>query len=263
MAAAAMRLKRRNVLITGSASGIGRQMALAFATEGACVGVADLDVDGAEAVAREIRERGQDAIPIAMDVMQEEQVRSGTDAFVARAGSLDTAIANAGIQMLGTVAEIPFGHWKRLLAVHLDGSFLLAQSALRHMIPRGRGNLIFMGSIHSYMVSPQKGPYAVAKHGIVALCRAIAKENGAHGIVANTICPGFVRTPLIERQLPVLARERGVSEEQVLQDFMRLAVDGECTTVEELAELAVVLSAFPTKLLNGQSVGASHGIHML
>lgn len=258
-----MRMQRKNVLITGAASGIGRQMALAFAAEGACVGVADIDGEGAERVARHLRERGQDAIPLTMDVTQEAQVREGVDDFSARAGGLDTVIANAGIQVLGSVAEVPFAEWKRLLAVHLDGSFLTAQAALRQMIPVGRGNLIFLGSIHSYMVSPNKGPYAVAKHGIVALCRAIAKEAGAHGIVANTICPGFVRTPLIDRQLPALARERGVSEAQVLQDFMRLAVDGECTTVEELAELAVVLSAFPSKLLNGQSVGASHGIHML
>lgn len=258
-----MRLQKRNVLITGAASGIGRQMAFAFAAEGARVGVADIDAEGAERVARAIGQRGQPAMAIAMDVTQEDQVRAGTDAFEAWAGGLDTAVANAGIQVLGAVAEVPFAQWKQLLAVHLDGSFLVAQAALRHMIPRRSGNLIFMGSLHSYMVSPHKGPYAVAKHGIVALCRAIAKEAGAHGIVANTICPGFVRTPLIERQLPVLARERGVGVDQVLHDFMRLAVDGQCTTVEELAELAVVLSAFPGGLLNGQSVGASHGIHML
>jgi 3-hydroxybutyrate dehydrogenase len=258
-----MRLQRKNVLITGAASGIGRQMALAFAAEGACVGVADIDVKGAEHVARHLREQGRDAISIAMDVTQEDQVSAGVDAFVERAGGLDTAVANAGIQVLGALADVPFSEWKRLLAVHLDGSFLLAQAALRHMVPARRGNLLFLGSIHSYMVSPDKGPYAVAKHGIVALCRAVAREHGGHGIVANTICPGFVRTPLIERQLPLLASQRGVSESQVLQDFMRLAVDGRCTTVEELAELAVVLSAFPSGLLNGQSIGASHGIHML
>lgn len=258
-----MRMKDKNVLITGATSGIGRQMALSFADEGACVGIADINQAGAEQVAQGIRSRGQDAIAIAMDVTCEAQVNQGMDAFVARAGGLDTVVANAGIQVLGAIAEVPFAEWKRLLSVHLDGSFLTAQAALRHMIPVRRGNLIFMGSVHSYMVSLNKGPYAVAKHGIVALARAIAKEAGQHGIRANTICPGFVRTPLIEQQLPVLARERGVSQEELLQDFMRSAVDGECTTVEELAELAVVLSAFPTNLLNGQSLGASHGIHML
>ena len=258
-----MRLAQRNAIITGAANGIGQAMALAYAAEGALVGIADIDIEGAEALARRIREGGGQAQAIEMDVRDEAQVDAGTDRFAAEHGTLDVLIANAGVQHLDAVADVSFADWKQILAVHLDGSFLCARAALRHMKPAGRGNLIFLGSIHSYMVSEDKGPYAVAKHGIVALCRAIAKENGRHGICANTICPGFVRTALIEAQLPKLASERGVSEQQVVQDFLRLTVDGEYTTVEELAELAVVLAAFPSMLMNGQSLGASHGIHML
>lgn len=258
-----MRLKDRKALVTGAGSGIGRRIALAHASEGAVVGVADIDVEAARLVAEEIRRSGGRAQAIAMDVTLESQVDEGTDRFAAEHGGLDILVANAGIQHLDRIGDVTFAQWKELLAVHLDGSFLASRAALRHMVPARRGNLLFLGSIHSYMVSEKKGPYAVAKHGIVGLCRAIAREYARHGIVANTICPGFVRTPLIEKQLPMLARERGVSEEEVVRDFLRLSVDGEYTTVEELAELAVVLASFPTKLLNGQSLGASHGIHML
>jgi 3-hydroxybutyrate dehydrogenase len=259
----AMRLQGKTSIVTGAASGIGRSIAQAFAAEGALVGIADINYDGAQEVSEHILKAGGRAQAIAMDVTNESQVDDGVNCFVREHGRLDIMVANAGIQHLDAIADVSLSNWRRLLAVHLDGSFLASSAALRHMVPAGKGNLIFLGSIHSYMVSENKGPYAVAKHGIVGLCRAIAKENGRHGICANTICPGFVRTPLIEAQLPVLARERGVSEEQVVQEFLRHTVDGEYTTVHELAELAVLLAAFPSKLMNGQSVGASHGIHML
>lgn len=258
-----MRLADKTAIVTGAAGGIGQRIAHAYAAEGALVGVADINIDGAHDVVEQILQSGGQAQAIAMDVSDESQVDDGVNRFARAHGRLDIMVANAGIQHLDSVADVSFADWKRLLAVHLDGSFLTSRAALRHMVPARKGNLIFLGSIHSYMVSENKGPYAVAKHGIVGLCRAIAKENGRHGICANTICPGFVRTPLIEFQLPLLARERGVSEDEVVQDFLRYTVDGEYTTVPELAELAVLLAAFPSKLMNGQSIGASHGIHML
>jgi 3-hydroxybutyrate dehydrogenase len=255
------RLAGKTAIITGAASGIGRRVAQVFAHEGAVVGIAD--IDGANEVTEQILREGGAAHAIAMNVADEAEVDVGVDRFARAHGRLDIMVANAGVQHLASIAQVSFADWKRLLAVHLDGSFLASRAALRHMVPARRGNLIFTGSIHSYMVSENKGPYAAAKHGIVGLCRAIAKENGRHGICANTICPGFVRTPLIEFQLPVLARERGVSVDDVVKEFLRHTVDGEMTTTDELAELTVLLAAFPSKLLNGQSIGASHGIHML
>lgn len=258
-----MRMKDKVVLVTGASSGIGREMAIAFARDGATVGIADLDIDAARKVADEIRSAGHRAEAIFMDVTIEDLVDREIDGFARQNGRLDVLVANAGLQHLDRIADVSFVDWKRLLAVHLDGSFLTARAALRHMIPAKRGCVLFMGSVHSYMVSEKKGPYAVAKHGIVGLCRAIAKENGRDGVRANTICPGLVRTPLIDRQLPILARERGVSEQQVIDDFLRFTADGEFTTTAELAELAILLAALPSNVLNGQSIGASHGIHML
>lgn len=258
-----MRMKDKAVLITGAASGIGHEMARAFAAEGALVGIADMNLDAARAVEDEIRSSGGRAQAIQMDVTIEQVVEQQIGEFAKLHDRLDVLVANAGLQHLDAIADVSFADWKRVLAVHLDGSFLAARSALRHMVPAKRGCILFMGSVHSYMVSEKKGPYAVAKHGIVGLCRSIAKENGRDGIRANTICPGFVRTPLIDRQLPVLARERGITERELIGEFLRLAVDGEPTTPRELAELAIVLAALPTNVLNGQSIGASHGIHML
>lgn len=257
------RMKDKVVLITGAASGIGHEMARMFAAEGAIVGIADMNLEASRIVQDEIQSSGGRAQAIQMDVTVEQAVEENINRFAKQHGKLDVLIANAGLQHLDTIVDVSFSDWKRVLAVHLDGSFLTARSALRHMIPAKSGCIIFMGSVHSYMASEKKGPYVVAKHGIVGLCRAIAKENGRDGIRANTICPGFVRTPLIDRQLPVLAKQRGISEQELISEFLRLTVDNEATTPQELAELAILLAALPTNVLNGQSIGASHGIHML
>jgi 3-hydroxybutyrate dehydrogenase len=259
------RLEGKVAIVTGSGSGIGRNIAIAFAGEGAKVCVADMDVASALRVAAAIEAAGGEAMAEAMNVTDERQVDAATDAVAARWGGVDVVVANAGIQHLDTIADVSFDDWKRVLAVHLDGSFLTTRAALRHMIASRRGGaILLMGSVHSYFASQRKGPYVVAKHGLLGLCRTLAKEGAPHNVRANTICPGVVRTPLIERQLPILAKEAGVSEEQVVKDlFLRLTVDDEYTTEAELAEVAVFLAAFPTQALTGQSISVSHGMHML
>lgn len=260
-----MRLNGKVAIVTGAASGIGRQIATSYAREGAKVCIADFNLEAAQEVAAEIGKAGGIARAEGMDVTIEAEVDQATDRVATEWGGIDILVANAGIQHLDTIAEISFEKWKKVLAVHLDGSFLTTRASLRHMISGKRGgSIILMGSAHSYFASEQKGPYVVAKHGLVGLCRTLAKEGAHHGIRANTICPGLVRTPLIDRQLPILAAERGVSEEQIVQDlFLRLTVDNEYTTEADLAEVAIFLAAFPTNALTGQSIGVSHGIHML
>jgi 3-hydroxybutyrate dehydrogenase len=179
-------------------------------------------------------------------------------------GGVDVLVSNAGVQHLDTIADVSFENWRRLLAIHLDGGFLTARACLRRMIGQGRGGaIILMGSVHSKEASVQKGPYVVAKHGLLGLARVLAKEGAAHGVRANAICPGFVRTSLVERQIPVLANELGISEEAVVRDVMlKATVDGVFTTVEDVAEVALFLAAFPSNALTGQSVVVSHGWHM-
>lgn len=259
-----MRMKNKVAVVTGAASGIGREIALAYGREGAAVGVADLNRAGAEAVAAEIAAAGGRAIGVAMDVTDEAQVDAGVAEAVRTLGGLHVMVANAGVQHIDPVDKLSYANWRKVVAIHLDGAFLCTRAALRHMYPAGQGGaVIYMGSVHSKLASPLKSPYVAAKHGILGLCRAVAKEGAPHGVRANVICPGFVRTPLVERQIPEQARELGISEAEVISKVMlKDTVDGEFTTLADVAELAVILAAFETNALTGQSIVVSHGWYM-
>jgi 3-hydroxybutyrate dehydrogenase len=259
-----MRLKDKVALVTGGASGIGREICLAYAREGACVGVADIDADTAAATAREIRAAGGEAVPIEMDVTREDAVEGGVAALCEQFGTLHVLVSNAGVQHIASLVELDFAAWRRLVAIHLDGAFLTVRAAMREMVRAGHGgSLILMGSVHSKLASPLKAPYVTAKHGLLGLAKVIAKEGAPHGIRSNVICPGFVRTPLVDRQIPEQAAELGISEEAVIADVMlKDTVDGEFTTLDDVANVAVFLAAFETNALTGQSVVVSHGWHM-
>jgi len=256
-----VRLTKKTALVTGAASGIGEQIARAFAAEGARVCVADLDRAGAERVAASL---GAAAIALRMDVTDEGEVERGVAQAAEQLDGIDILVSNAGLQHLDAIADVSFADWRRILAVHLDGGFLTTRACLRRMIGRQRGGaLILMGSVHSKEASVHKGPYVAAKHGLLGLARVLAKEGAPHGVRANVICPGFVLTPLVERQIPALARERGISEAAVVRDVMlATTVDGEFTAAADVAEVAVFLAAFPSNALTGQSIVVSHGWHM-
>jgi 3-hydroxybutyrate dehydrogenase len=191
-------------------------------------------------------------------------VKTGTAAVVAAFGGVDILVSNAGIQTVHPLEQFPFDEWKRLLAIHLDGAFLTTHECLPHMYASGRGgSVIYMGSVHSKEASPLKAPYVAAKHGLIGLAKVVAKEGAKHGVRANVICPGFVRTPLVDKQIPEQARDLGISEEQVVKDVMlKETVDGEVTTVEDVAEAALFFAAFPSNALTGQSIVVSHGWFM-
>ena len=259
-----MRLKERIALVTGSASGIGKSIAVTYAREGAGVAVADRNAEGAEQTSEAIRSSGGVSMPVAMDVTDEKSVEDGMASVLRAYGRLDVMVSNAGVQHIDPVVDLPFDDWKRVLAVHLDGGFLTTRAAMRHMVETDRGGtILYMGSVHSKAASPLKAPYITAKHGLLGLCRTVAREGAAHGIRSNVVCPGFVRTPLVDRQIPEQAAELGISEEEVVRDVMlRHTVDGEFTTMADVAEIAVFLAAFPSNALTGQAIIASHGWHM-
>jgi 3-hydroxybutyrate dehydrogenase len=148
-----------------------------------------------------------------------------------------------------------------MIAINLDGAFLTTKSCLPHMYASGRGgSVIYMGSVHSKEASLLKGPYVAAKHALLGLARVVAKEGAKHGVRANVICPGFVRTPLVDKQIPEQAKELGISEEDVVRTVMlKETVDGEFTTVQDVAETALFFAAFPSNALTGQSLNVSHG----
>ncbi|OAI30017.1 3-hydroxybutyrate dehydrogenase, partial [Methylosinus sp. R-45379] len=207
---------------------------------------------------------GERAMGVAMDVTDEAQVDAGVEAVVEKFGGIDVLVSNAGIQIVAPIDQFAFDDWKKLLAIHLDGAFLTTRACLRHMYAQGRGgSVIYMGSVHSKEASKLKGPYVAAKHGLVGLAKVVAKEGAEHGVRANVICPGFVRTPLVENQIPDQAKALGISEDAVIHDVMlKETVDGEFTTVDDVARTAVFLAAFPTKALTGQSIVVSHGWFM-
>jgi 3-hydroxybutyrate dehydrogenase len=249
-------------LVTGAASGIGKAIAKRFAQDGARVVVADLTLDGASAAARELG--GEDrALAVAMDVTDEAAVNAGVAKAVAAYGGIDVLVSNAGIQIVHPLEDFSYGEWKKMLAIHLDGAFLTTRACLPHMYAAGRGSLIYMGSVHSKLASVLKAPYVTAKHGLIGLAKTMAKEGAPHGVRANVICPGFVRTPLVDKQIPEQARTLGISEEDVIRKVMlKDTVDGEFTTLEDVAEVALMFASFPTNALTGQSLVVSHGWFM-
>jgi 3-hydroxybutyrate dehydrogenase len=261
-----MRLKDKVAIVTGAASGIGKEIALTFAREGARVAIADLNLDAAQATARELETLSGDgaAIGVAMDVSNEAQVDAGIDKVVEHFGRLDILVSNAGIQTVAPIDQFDFAKWKQLLAIHLDGAFLTTRAALRHMYKAGNGgSIIYMGSVHSKEASILKAPYVTAKHGLLGLAKVVAKEGARHGVRANVVCPGFVRTPLVDKQIPEQAKALGLSEQDVIKTVMlKETVDGEFTTVEDVAQATLFFASFGSNALTGQSLIVSHGWFM-
>ena len=257
------RLTERVALVTGAASGIGWAIARAFAREGARVAVSDLDRPRTEQAAAQILADGGQALPVVMDVTREEEVEAATAQVIQAYGRLDILVSNAGIQIVSPLTELSFAQWRQVQAVHLDGAFLTTRAALRQMYRQGGGTILYIGSVHSKEASLLKAPYVAAKHGLLGLARVAAKEGAAHGVRANVICPGFVRTPLVDRQIPEQAKALGLSEEEVVRTVMlKETVDGQFTTLEDVAATAVFLASFESNALTGQSLIVSHGWHL-
>ena len=258
------RLDGKVCVVTGAASGIGKRIAEVYAGAGGKVVIADLKLDAAEATANGIRDAGGDALAVAMDVTDEAQVVDGIAKAVAHYGRIDVLVSNAGIQIVNKVTDFSYADWKKMLAIHLDGAFLTTRECLRDMETRRSGGaIIYMGSVHSHTASRLKAPYVTAKHGLLGLARTVAKEAAAYGVRANVICPGFVRTPLVDKQIPEQAKELGISEDEVVRNVMlKDTVDGEFTTVDDVADVALMLAAFETNALTGQSLVVSHGWYM-
>ncbi|MEO8059880.1 MAG: 3-hydroxybutyrate dehydrogenase [Burkholderiales bacterium] len=259
-----MKLKDKVCIVTGAASGIGKEIALTYAREGGKVVIADMNKPAAQAAADEINKSGGTAMAVAMDVTSEEQVNAAVAEVVAAYGGVDVLVSNAGIQIVHPVEDFPFAEWKKMLAIHLDGAFLTTKACLPHMYAGKRGgSIIYMGSVHSKEASVLKAPYVTAKHGLIGLSKTIAKEGAKHGVRSNVICPGFVRTPLVDKQIPEQSKALGISEDDVIKKVMlKDTVDGEFTTTQDVAEVALLFAAFPSNALTGQSLIVSHGWSM-
>ena len=258
-----MKLRDKTAIVTGAASGIGKEIATVFAREGARVAIADLALAAAAATVEALRRSGAVAMPVEMDVTDESQVNEGVAAVVEAWGGVDILVSNAGIQIVHPLEDFSLAEWRRMLAIHLDGAFLTTRACLPHMYKAGSGSIIYMGSVHSKEASKLKAPYVTAKHGLIGLAKVVAKEGAEHGVRANVICPGFVRTPLVDKQIPEQAKAFGISEEEVIKKIMlKDTVDGEFTTLQDVAEVALLFASFPSNALTGQSLVVSHGWFM-
>jgi 3-hydroxybutyrate dehydrogenase len=259
-----MRLDGKSAIVTGAASGIGKEIALTYARAGAKVAIADLNLDAASQAVAQVRELGAQALAVQMDVSSEEQVDAGVDRVAAEWGSVDVLVSNAGVQIVRPIVEFSLADWKKMLAIHLDGAFLTTRACLKHMYRDDRGgSVIYIGSVHSKEASLLKAPYVAAKHGLEGLIKTVAKEGAPHNVRANLIAPGFVRTPLVDKQIPEQARALGISELEVIRNVMlKETVDGQFTTQEDVAQVALFFASFPTLALTGQSLVVSHGWFM-
>jgi len=250
-------------IITGAASGIGKEIALRYAAEGGTPVIADLNLDAANATATEIKGKGGDAFAVAMNVVDEAAVTKGVADVMAKYGRIDLLVSNAGIQIVHPVVDFPYADWKKLLSIHLDGAFLTTKACLKHMYAAKSGAIVYMGSVHSKEASRLKAPYVTAKHGLIGLCKVVAKEGAEFHVRANVVCPGFVRTPLVDKQIPEQARELHITEEQVIKTIMlNDTVDGEFTTTDDVADCVLFFAGAKTNALTGQSIVVSHGWFM-
>ncbi|AKM04632.1 3-hydroxybutyrate dehydrogenase [Burkholderia pyrrocinia] len=259
-----MAMHDKVALVTGAASGIGEVCARKLAKDGATVVIADLNLANARKVADDIVADGGKALAVAMDVTSEEAVDAGVAETVDRLGGIDVLVSNAGIQIVNRIEDYAFSDWKKMLAIHLDGAFLTTRAAIRHMYASNKGgSVIYMGSVHSHEASQLKSAYVTAKHGLLGLARVVAKEGGPRNVRANVVCPGFVRTPLVDKQIPEQAKALGISEQQVVKDVMlKETVDGEFTSLADVANTVAFLAGVESNALTGQSIVVSHGWFM-
>jgi NAD(P)-dependent dehydrogenase (short-subunit alcohol dehydrogenase family) len=243
-----MRLQGRITAVTGGALGIGRATACLFAAEGATVAVGDIEVAGAEAVAREISERGGRALAVGVDVGDAGQVQAFVDRVVAEFGRLDVMFANAGIAHSAPFLDHPEAQWHRVLRVNLTGVFLCCQIAARQMVQQGGGRIITTASINGFRGVENLAGYNVAKAGVIELTRTMAVELAQHHVTVNAIAPAQIDTRLT-RSLPEEARRRRVE---------RIPM-GRFGEADEVARAALFLASDDASYVTGHTLAVDGG----
>lgn len=248
----------RTILITGAGGGLGRGMALYLARQGHTIVATDLRKEATDDVVAQIRGPGGKADGYALDVTSSESIRQ----LVSDLGDqpIDVVINNAGLQHVAGVEEFPEEKWELLIDVLLTGPFLLTRALLPGMRARGFGRLVHIGSIHSLIASPYKSAYTAAKHALLGFSKVLALETAGHDITSNTICPAYVRTPLVEAQIAAQARTRGIPEEEVIQKIMLAPMPKHTfITVEEIAAAVEYLISPLARNVTGQTITIDGG----
>ncbi len=242
-------LEGRAALVTGAASGIGLAVAQALAAEGARVTMADLDV---EAGSREAGALG--AHFVAADLAQPGACRQVVEETLATAGRLDILVNNAGVQHVAPIVEFPEARWRQLIELMLTAPFLLTQAALPGMYERRWGRVVNIGSVHSLRASAFKSAYVAAKHGLLGLTRVTALEGAPYGVTCNCVCPSYVRTALVEKQIADQARMHGIPESEVVEKIM--VAEAPIKRLLEPAEVAAYVAFLCSEAASGVTGGA-------
>ena len=247
-------LKGKTAIVTGSTSGIGLGIAEAFARGGANV-VLNGFGDAAEIErlrARLATEHGVTVLYDGADMSRADAIQSMMRAAAAAFGAVDVLVNNAGIQHVAPVEEFPVAKWDAILAINLSAAFHTTRLALPAMKKKGWGRIINIASAHALVASPYKSAYVAAKHGIAGFTKSVALEVAEQGITVNAICPGYVWTPLVEKQIPDTAKARGITEEQVKRDVLLAAQPTKkFVAVDEVAALAAFLASDAAASITG------------
>ncbi|MCA1404828.1 3-hydroxybutyrate dehydrogenase [Ensifer sp. IC3342] len=252
----------KTAVITGSTSGIGLAIAKAFANTGANIVLNGFGApDEIRAVTDEVAGLGSGTVIYhPADMTKPDEIADLMATAVARFGGVDILVNNAGVQYVEKVEDFPVEQWDRIIAINLSSSFHTIRAALPGMKAKGWGRIINIASAHGLVASPFKSAYVAAKHGIMGLTKTVALEVAENGITANSICPGYVLTPLVEKQIPDQARTRGITEAQVVNDVM---LKGQPTkkfiTVEQVASLALYLASDDAAQITGTHISMDGG----
>jgi len=241
-----------SVLITGAGSGIGAGLAAELARAGNHVLASDVNLDGAEAVVARIRGAGGSAELVPLDVTSETSVAA---AVASLSRPADVLVNNAGLQFVAPLEEFPLPEWEHLIHVMLTGAVALTRALLPGMRARGFGRIINMGSIHSLVASPFKSAYVAAKHALVGFSKVIALETADTDITVNTLCPSYVKTPLVDKQIADQARIRGMPESEVISQIMLKPMPkGVFIGIDELAGATTFLISAAARNITGQTI---------
>ncbi len=255
-------LKGRTALVTGSTSGIGLGIAEALAKAGANV---ILNGFGDKAEIEALRARLADSYRVTVkydgaDMSRADAIEGMMKAAIAEFGSVDVLVNNAGIQHVAPIDEFPVPKWDAIIAINLSAAFHTTRVALPAMKAKGWGRIVNVASAHALVASPFKSAYVAAKHGIAGLTKTVALEVAEQGITANAVCPGYVLTPLVEKQIPDTARARGLTEEQVKRDVLLAAQPTKkFVTVDEVAALTLFLASDGAASITGAVIPIEGG----
>jgi 3-hydroxybutyrate dehydrogenase len=251
-------MQERTILITGAGSGIGRGLAELAAANGWHVLVTDLDGHAAEEVAHAIVGGGGSAQAFTLDVTSADSIRGLMQAIAGR--HVDVLVNNAGLQYVANLEDFPPERWELLVRVMLNGACLMTRAVLPGMKRNGFGRIINIGSIHSLVASPFKSAYVAAKHGLLGFSKVVALETAPADITINTICPSYVRTPLVDKQIAAQAQAHGIGEDEVIREIMLKPMPkGVFITIEELWGIVAFLVSDAARNITGQAITVDGG----